>query len=458
MMLSDICQLLSPENSIHSKDQVISKVTIDSRQISSPHTLFVALQGDRLNGHDFIESAFQKGALSALVSETFINSAQGQIIQKKYPAHILIPVQNTQKALQQLSAWYRSNYLTCPVLALTGSSGKTSTKEMVTAILKKQYQQVFATPGNKNNHLGVPLSLLACPENSEVAVFELGANHTGEIFETVQWVRPTAALITNIGVAHIGEFGGVENIFKAKTEIFSTLSTHGTAIYNADDVFSEQWQVLLKNNKTVTFGLNEKADIRATHIKFNHLMCASFVYQGETIQLAVPGEHNVMNALAAIALASTLPISTKAIREGLEEYNGYSGRLDIKTGLNGARIIDDTYNANLKSVEAALHVLAGFSGKRFLVMGDLAELGEWETEHYHSIGRMASELKLDGLFTYGHRCHEILKTFHGHASHENNIIPLIEKLKNILDLNTTIVIKGSRLAQMEQVVSAISIG
>lgn len=439
-------------------DVKLAGVNIDSRK-TIPGELFVAISGEYYDGHDFVEMAFKQGALAAVVSKSFFNQHHTNPLFKES----LIPVVDTQIALRDLAAWYRSS-LSLLTAALTGSCGKTTTKEMIASILAQQYR-VFATPGNKNNHLGVPLSLLQCNEQSEAAIFELGANHLGEIRENVYLVKPDVALITNIGVAHIGEFGGVEAIFAAKSEIFETLTEDGLAIYNADDAFAENWKQLLQLRdvpcKTFTFGLNPKADVRAENIHYDKSMNAVFqlITSKGTIpvQLAVPGEHNVRNALAASAVGLAFGVSLEKIAEGLRQCGSVSGRLVFKQGVNGARVIDDSYNANLKSVEAAIQVLAGFSGKRFLVLGDITELGEWGIEHHRLIGVKANELGLDGLFTCGTLSQHASESFQGFSQHFPDTQTLSEKLKDYLDYQTTLVVKGSRSSHMEEVVLAITI-
>lgn len=441
------------------KQETFSGVfSIDSRQLV-PGSIFVAIVGERFDGHDFVEEAFKKGVYAAIVLKSFAASEKGQDLAYRYGC--LIPVDDTQQALHDVAKWYRSTW-TIPVAALTGSCGKTSTKEMTASILREYYQSVFVTPGNKNNHLGVPLAVLQCSRQDKVAVFELGANHVGEIRHNVSLVQPKVALITNVGSAHIGEFGSVENIFKAKSEIFEGLRAHdGLAIYNADDAFADAWKEALKEQRTCTFGLNPQADIQALNIRYDAMMCPSFQLkspQGSIdITLSVPGEHNVMNALAAASLSLALDVPLECMAMGLKNYGGFPGRMFARQGIQGARIIDDTYNANLKSVEAAMLVLAGFPGKRFFVQGDLGELGDWETEHYRAIGKKANELKLDGLFTCGKNSHHAGELFQGLTEHFENQSMLIEKLKTYLDPQTTVVVKGSRSSHMEDVVSAITI-
>lgn len=453
-MIADIQRALSIKT--------IPNITIDSRHIH-PGELFLAIAGEHYDGHDFVEQALKQGACGAIVSQVFYDHARS--MQK--PIQQLIPVPDTQTALCELATEYR-NTLILPVIALTGSCGKTTTKEMIANILREQYQPIFATPGNKNNHLGVPLSILRCSPSDKMAVFELGANHIGEIHRNVMLVKPTIALITNVGVAHIGEFGSVNAIFSAKSEIFDTLTMSDWAIYPYEDIFADSWKKLLTNKissqHTLTFGVDLQANIRAEAICYNASMCAAFQLMTPTgtiaVQLAVPGEHSVMNALAAAAVGFASHIPLEKIATGLAKFTAVSRRMTVQQGYHGARVIDDSYNANIKSVEAAMKVLAGFPGKRLFVLGDMGELGEWAIEHHQLIGKKAHELGLDGLLTCGPLSVHASQTFaelnHAISKNFSDTEALSTHLKTHLDANTTVVIKGSFSAHMNDVVSAIT--
>ena len=441
-------------------DSTIPGASIDSRSLEKGE-LFIAIVGEKYDGHDFLAQAFEKGACAAIVSSQHkVALFKEKSETSTFP---LIFVRDTQQALRDLAIYHRTS-LTFPVVALTGSCGKTTTKEMLASILREQYR-VFATRGNKNNHFGVPLSILQCSSEDEIGVFELGANHKGEIRANVQLVKPNAALITNVGFAHIGEFGGVDAIFEAKSEIYEGLSAKGTAIYPYDDAFAEKWKKLLLNHPVLTFGFNVQADIFATNISYDASRCASFQLntpKGTTlVQLRLPGEHNILNALAACALSFTLDVSLDNMAQGLTKCTGVSGRLTFRKGLKGAQIIDDSYNANVKSIEAALQVLVGFSGKRFLVLGDMGELGKWGEEHHRLIGIKASELGIDAVFTCGILSQSTSDAFReqGHelSFHFRDIPSLLNVLEKHLDDQTTVVVKGSLSAGMKDVVSKIII-
>jgi len=426
-------------------------VSIDSRKLN-PGELFIAIIGERFDGHDFVKQAFDNGACAAVVSH------QPDSCQDNQP---LIYVEDTQKALYDLALYYRET-LTLPVAALTGSCGKTTTKQMTASILGERYR-VYSTPGNLNNHLGAPLSVLNCKQNNEAAVFELGANHPGEIRSNVKLVQPKTALITNVAPAHIGVFGSLEAIFLAKSEIFEGLPNDGWAIYNRDDNFADLWKANLSRCQALTFGLGPEADVSAETIKFDHQMQASFSLktpQGSvSVQLPFAGRHNVMNALAAAAIGLTFNLSLDEIASGLRKATGISGRMTFKTGIAGSRIIDDTYNANLSSVDAAIEVLSKFSGKRFLVLGDLAELGDWTEAHHRLIGKNAGLSGLDGLFTCGSASRYASESFgdKGFSRHFEDHFSLLEALKDRLASDVTVLVKGSRSSHMENVVDAITL-
>lgn len=457
IQLSNVCSLFNHLVPLV-QDISIAGVNIDSRSLEKGE-LFIAIKGEKYDGHDFLLQAFEKGACGAIVSaQGKVEAFKTKVQASNFP---LIVVSDTQRALRDLAAWYR-NSLFIPVLALTGSCGKTTTKEMLASILRERYR-VFATRGNKNNHLGVPLSILQCTPEDEIGVFELGANHKGEIRANVQLVKPKAALITNVGVAHIGEFGGVEAIFEAKSEIYEGLPGDGIAIYHYEDAFSERWKKLLADRTTLTFGLSHKADVFAKDISYDASSCASFQLHtpkgSAYVKLGFPGEHNILNALAACALSLTQQVSPEMMAQGLAQCTGVSGRLTFRAGLKGAKVIDDSYNANLKSIEAALKVLVGFPGKRFLVLGDMGELGQWGEEHHRQVGIKASELGVDGVFTCGLLSQNTSDAFRekGHqlSFHFADIPALVEVLERHLDSQTTVVVKGSLSAHMKDVVSKI---
>ena len=423
----------------------VNRVTIDSRKVQTGD-LFVALCGDRFDGHDFIAEVAKKGAVAVICERACEQVDIPQLI-----------VKSTLDALAQLASAYRQT-MTCPVIAVTGSNGKTSVKEMIHGIFPKP---AFATPGNLNNHIGVPLSILDLAEEDRYAVFELGANHLGEIAYTVDLVKPQVSLINNIGPAHIEGFGSIEGVARAKGEIYQGLSAEGTAVINDDDAYAHFWDNGLVGKKVLRFSAKHAADVYAKSIVFNDQGCATFILvspAGEaSVSLQIPGEHAVCNALAAVACCYAVGIRFEDITRGLSQFRGVAGRMTFLQGINQAQIIDDTYNANLRSVLAAVEVLAKRQGQRILVLGDLGELGIYTQQHHEEIGRVAHSKGIDRLMTCGKQSEYSTKAFGEFAQHYRNQQELVKDLLPYLDKNTTVLIKGSRSAAMEKVVHELVI-
>src|SRR5450830_2026200 len=315
--------------SLVGKDATFSSVGTDSRSVSKGQ-LFVALKGDNFDGHNFSAQAIAQGAAAVLVShlESGVEPA--------------LVANDTCLALGELAAYWRSKF-DIPVAAITGSNGKTTVKEMLASILRaasNHPEQVLATAGNLNNHIGLPLTLLKLTDQHRYAVIEMGMNHTGEISYLTKIGKPTVAVINNAGSAHIGELGSFEAIAQAKGEIFEGLASNGTAVINADDDFAALWMALAGNHKIITFGLDNKADVSATY-QLQASSCKLDIHTPQglvSVQLPAPGKHNVMNALAATAAALAMGVPLKAVATGLETYVGAKGRLQSKAGLNGALV------------------------------------------------------------------------------------------------------------------------
>lgn len=418
----------------------VDEVSIDSRTLREG-SLFVALAGERFDGHDFIRQAAEKGAKAVLCERPQENIPCVQYV-----------VPNALTALTALACYHRQ-VMACPIIALTGSNGKTSVKEMISHCLP---QPALATKGNLNNHIGAPLSVLQLTKAHRYAVFELGANHLGEIKHTVAVVKPDVALINNIGPAHIAEFGSLENIARAKGEIYEGLSAEGIAVINADDDFAHFWDPLLHAKKVLRFSLEKPMDVYARDICFNSEGCASFVMvlpdDRLPITLKVPGEHSIRNALAAATCCYAVGISSANIAAGLAAFEGVRGRMAYCQGKNQSTIIDDTYNANLRSVLTALTILAKRQGYRILVLGDMGELGQWAQAHHEEIGQAAQAQGIDLLLTCGEHSLFTSQAFGQAGKHYSSHDALAKELLSKLDKNTTVLVKGSRFAQMEKIV------
>ena len=427
------------------QDADIAGICIDSRKVAPGH-LFVAIQGERFDGHEFIHDAVAHGAVGIVCSKAIAGVAIPQLV-----------VPDTLNALAMIAAYHRRQ-LDCAVIALTGSNGKTTVKEMIASILPKPS---FATPGNLNNHIGAPMSVLQLQPEHRYAVFELGANHRGEIAHTVAVVQPQVTLINNIAPAHIDGFGTIDGVAQAKGEIHDGLQGGGTAVINDDDAYAHFWDALLVNKNIVRFSVNHPATIQARNVTYNADGCANFVLvtpQGEaSIQLSVPGAHNVSNALAAAACTHALGIDPSEIAAGLCRFSGVEGRMTYLPGKNDALIIDDTYNANLRSVLTALDVLAARQGQRIFVFGDMGELGAWSEQHHRDVGIAARERGIDSVMTCGIYSEFTIKAFGVGGKHYPDQEAIVQELLTKLDNKTTVLIKGSRSSAMENIVQYLVI-
>lgn len=440
--LSHLCALL--RGSLYGPDVSYSGVSIDTRTIK-PGEIYVAICGECFNGHDFITIAAKLGAVAAVVDRS---------IESELP---LILVQDTRVALGHIAKDHRLGFQV-PLIALTGSCGKTTTKEMIASILKQQ-GCTLVTQGNKNNEIGVPITLLQIANHHQYIVVELGANHLGEIAYTSGLAQPQIGLITNIGLAHLEGFGSLSGVLRGKSEIAQGLQPDGLMIVNIDDISLEQWQRLIPKPKLISFGFNSQADFTCKTISFNEGR-AKFILSSPqdeiAIRLALPGKHNVANALAASAAAYCLGIPLDLIKTGLEQMLPIQGRLKPICLPNGALIIDDTYNANPNSVFAALAYLSQFKKRRIFVLGDLAELGEQAKPLHGQIGDETKQLKINIFYTIGTLSYYAQQTFKGEGNHFTSEDALITTLEAQLDSETVILIKGSRSAQMEKIVSALN--
>ncbi|MEE1868133.1 UDP-N-acetylmuramoyl-tripeptide--D-alanyl-D-alanine ligase [Pseudomonas auratipiscis] len=428
-----------------SADATFTGVSIDSRAIVAGQ-LFVALAGPRFDGHDYLNEVQAKGAVAALVEREVPGSSLPQLL-----------VADCRLALGQLGALNRSAF-DKPVAAITGSSGKTTVKEMLASILRTR-GPVLATRGNLNNDLGAPLTLLEIAAEHTAAVIELGASRIGEIAYTVGLTKPQVALINNAGTAHVGEFGGPEKIVEAKGEILEGLGQDGVAVLNLDDKAFGIWKQRTGNRRVLSFALNNaSADFHAANLAQDERGCPSFDLHSPLgvarVQLNLLGTHNVANALAAAAAAHAFGLTLNGIVQGLSSVQTVKGRTVVQMAANGVRVIDDTYNANPTSMCAAVDILAGFSGRTVLVLGDIGELGQWAEEGHRQVGEYAKD-KVSALYAVGLNMAHAVAAFGTDARHFATQADLIDAVRAEQATNTTILIKGSRSAAMENVVVAL---
>lgn len=420
-------------------DAEVESVSTDTRSLLQ-HSLFIALYGPRFDGHECVERDPNLPVNGVLVS---------RVLDIPFPQ---ILVDDTQLALSRFADAWREK-LEVPVIGLTGSNGKTTVKEMIAAILAQE-GHVFATQGNRNNHIGVPLTLLSMRPHHDFAVVEMGANRPGEIGALTDIVRPQVALITNAGPAHLEGFLSLDGVAKAKAEIFTGLTDGGIAIINADDDYAEYWREQARGFRILSFGLDHPADVRAQWHGKGEL--SLLTPEGRvSLRLPLAGRHNVSNALAATAVALALGVSLNRISDGLASIQPMAGRLVVKPGIKRVRILDDSYNANPASFGAALAVLAECSGERWLVLGDMAELGESAETLHRQAGEKARDRGVARLYAVGSLSRATVAAFGSGAVHFESTQVLIARLKKDLHTGINVLVKGSRAMQLEQVVQAL---
>lgn len=444
MKLSQIAMHLGAE--LVGLDADVASFSTDTRTLRAGD-LFIALSGPNFDGNQFVARAAEAGAAAALVSR--VDPAAGI-------PQLLVP--DTFVALGRLARAWREQF-TLTRVAMTGSAGKTTTKEMVASIFAGM-GPTLATLGNKNNEIGVPLTLLRLTGEHRYGVFELGANHRGEIAYTSGLVQPHAAVITNVGTAHLEGFGSRRGIAEAKGEIYGGLLPDGVAVINADDEFAPYWRELVGNRRRLEFSQQVPADVHATDVQAGANHAYGFVLHvagaSLPVQLQLLGHHNVGNALAAAALAHACGVPLAQIAAGLAATAPVAGRL-VSHDLGGGRVvIDDTYNANPSAVKAAIDLLAGLPGRRVLVLGDMGELGEATESGHHEVGEYARMKKIDALYAVGQYSGFTAGSFGAEARRFDDKQQLIEELEKELEGVVTLLVKGSRSARMEQVVDALT--
>jgi UDP-N-acetylmuramoyl-tripeptide--D-alanyl-D-alanine ligase len=428
-------------------DAAFDGVSIDSRTIGRGQ-LFVALRGERFDGHAFVGAAAARGAAAALVEKP---------MEARLPQ---VVVSDSQDALTALArAWRQKSQAL--VLGVGGSNGKTTTKELLAAILGVA-GPTLSTRGNLNNHIGVPLTLLRLEPGHRYAVIEMGANHPGEIASLAALAAPAIALVTNAGDEHLEGFGNLEGVARAEGEMFAALPSTGIAIINADDPFNELWCKLSRGSRTVRFGIDSPAEVRASAIQ-GRIEGGAFVTQytlalaGEQarVRLGLAGRHNVLNALGAAAAAHAAGVGLPEIVAGLEHMRPVAGRLQLKPGPHGSWLIDDSYNANPSSVRAGIDVLCALPGEHWLVLGEMAELGEETVVSHAGVGDYARRAGITRLFAMGEAARHAVAAFGGRGSWYEDAAQLGDALAGNLEAGVTALIKGSRVNRLERVVERL---
>lgn len=435
------------DGSLQGENLEISSVSTDTRKIVAGD-LFIALTGPNFDGHEFIQQAIDKGAIAAVVDH-WVDASIPQI-----------KVSDTKIALGKLGAAVKEE-VNPRTVGITGSCGKTTVKEMVASILSCR-GNVLATEGNFNNDIGVPLTLLRLDKTHDFAVVEMGANHRGEIAYTCGLVNPDVSTIVNAAASHLEGFGSLLGVARAKGEIFKGLRDGGKAILNLDSQFYEFWKGKSAHAVQETFSMEQPADYMPEEVTLGMNGCAQFdlrTPQGSVwVDLPIPGMHNVNNALVAAALAMSVGATLEDVKMGLQNMQQIHGRLNVKQLTNQVRLLDDTYNANVASVNAAIDLLGSFSGRRILVLGDMAELGEKARYYHEQVGEYALQGGIDRMYTLGVLSQHSSDMMEARGKHFTDVDELVAQMTDDLrneKCDLSILVKGSRSAKMERVVSAL---
>jgi UDP-N-acetylmuramoyl-tripeptide--D-alanyl-D-alanine ligase len=437
---------------LHGADALVDAVATDTRTLDASDgraALYVALKGERFDGHDHVANAAEAGARALLVARE-LDSALPQVV-----------VADTERALAAFAAALQHTRKTT-VIAITGSNGKTSVKSLLLSILQR-VGVAYANPGNRNNEIGLPLAVLDAPEDAQFSIYEMGAGKPGDIAYLTAIARPDVALVNNIAPAHLERMGSLLGVADTKAAIYDALPSGGVAVINADDAFAPYFAERAHGHRLIRFGLEASADITAHDIALD-ADGARFTlvtpHGNCDIELALPGRHNVLNALAAAALALGVDASLDAIREGLVAARAVAGRLVTHHLPNGVVLIDDSYNANPGSLNAAIDTLAAAStsstaGESWLVLGDMRELGDDEVALHAEAGRRAKSAGIARLYAFGPLSAAAVQAFGAGAEHFDSHAALADALRAALKPDVRVLVKGSRGSAMDRIVSAL---
>jgi UDP-N-acetylmuramoyl-tripeptide--D-alanyl-D-alanine ligase len=446
MPLSRLANLIGGR--VLGEDVVVDVVATDSRAMPAGRPLFIALKGERFDGHDHLLGAQRSGALAALVSRE-MDIAMPQLL-----------VADTERALAALAAAVQRDRRT-KVVAITGSNGKTSVKTLVLAILRQAFPgegEVYANPGNRNNEIGLPLAVLDAPEDARFAIYEMGAGKPNDIAYLTAIARPDISVVNNIAPAHLERMGSLLGVADTKGAIYDALPADGVAVINADDAFAPYFAERAHGRRLIRFGLDASADVTAQAIELD-AESARFVLAsplGEIdIDLAMPGRHNVLNALAAASIALGAGVELEDIATGLAAARSVAGRLVTHRLPNGAVLIDDSYNANPGSLNAAIDTLASSSNNAWLVLGDMRELGA-DAELLHAeAGRRAKQAGIARLYALGPLSAHAVEAFGEDGHHFATHAALADALRSGLREGVRVLVKGSRGSAMDKIVTAL---
>lgn len=458
LKVRDILQICKGKLICGNEDEVCSNFSKDTRQIKQGD-VYVGIKGDNFNGSLFYEEALKKGAKVCILEEIDISKE----VYKKYKDVTIVIVKDSIESLQKLANYKRSMY-DIPVVAVTGSVGKTSTKDMLSSIIATHYK-VLKTEGNLNNHIGLPLTILKLKDHTALVV-EMGMNALGEISKLTNIAKPTICVITNIGTAHIGNLGSRQNILKAKLEILEGMKENGTLVINNDNDLLNEWHKHNNTYKVATFGIENNSNVTANKIELKE-DCSEFIANVNNTELHVKvpvgGKHFVYNALCAITVGQLLDIPYENILKGIEKFELTKNRMDVRKNKENITIINDCYNANYDSTKAAIEYISKINAKRKIaVLGDMLELGEYSKNLHEKVGKEVATNQLDLLVTVGKESEYIVTSAIEHGMKKENIFQYktneeaIKKLKEILKSEDAVLIKASNGMHFKEIVEQIS--
>ena len=442
--VEDIIKVTGGELVIGEKDIECINFSKDTRTIKNGD-IYIGIKGEKFDGNMFWKEALDKGALGAIIQNIEITPKE----KEKYYDKVIIVVKDSMKALQEIAKFKRSLY-NIPVIAVTGSVGKTSTKDIIASVVSNKYK-TLKTEGNNNNNIGVPLTILKLRDH-EAAVIEMGMNHLREIAVLTEIAKPTLSVITNIGTSHIGYLGSRENILKAKLEILEGMEKPEIVVNNDNDLLHKWYEENKSKIKIHTYGIKNQSDINASEIEMNEensKFCITLNSEKVNIEVPVGGEHFIYNALCAAEVGKTLGLSKEQITKGIKEFALTKKRMDIKTLENGVVLINDSYNASYESMSASIKYLADHKGKRKIaVLGDMFELGKYSEELHEKVGELVAQYNIEILICEGEESKNIINgaTKNGHKIETHifkNNDEVLEKLKNILKEGDVVLVKAS---------------
>ncbi len=457
LTVKDILEICNGTLICGNEEQICENFSKDTRYLKSGD-VYVGIKGDKFDGSFFYEEAIKQGASVCLLEDVEIKEE----IYQKYENITIVTVKDTVHALQKLAAYKRSLY-NIPVVAITGSVGKTSTKDMIASVVATSYH-VQKTEGNYNNHIGVPLTILGLKDHTALVV-EMGMNHFGELSVLTNIAKPTVCVITNVGTAHIGNLGSRENILKAKLEILEGLSKNGTVIFNNDNDLLHKWKEKNKTYQVLDFGIENQSKQMAGDInlkEYGSTFVSNINHEKAEVNVPVSGIHFVYNALCAICVGTTLNISKENILKGIQKFELSKSRMEIIENANGVKIINDCYNANFDSMKASIEALSRMNvGRKIAVLGDMLELGEYSKELHEKVGMEVAKDKIDMLVTVGEESKYIVKQAIAEGMRKDQIYELkmveeaIDLIKEQSKKGDAILLKASNGMNFKKILEAI---